>query len=408
MLKDDEVKIEKKSIKKILYWFKRNITWVELYFNNFLEIAINKDEWELKRSKEFLENLLKQLWVQKNLNGSIDEKTPISNEQINLIVQEFRKKPKITIANFEILSSSSFLVLNNYFEYLLSDLLSYYYTKYKDSLSWKESRLTIKEISEYSSVEELLDASILKNVETILFDLTFDQLLEHFKNELKIDLEEKIINWPKIKEYRERRHLIVHNSWVVNKKYIIKSWNPYNLKVGDQVKITKEYFKEAIENYKIAWLILNYSSWGEWDKETADEAISEIMIETFNLLKEDEFVLVNKISEYVSNKIIAKNESQEDILLRIKINNCIALKKLKLDDDLNKSLKWIKIWTVTPIFKLAHSILSNKDNEIIIEYFKKAIALDEINKSYYAEWPIFDFIRTKKTLNKKIVTLFKN
>ena len=47
-------------------------------------------------------------------------------------------------------------MLNNYFEYLLADLLTYYYSKYKKSLNQKEFKVSLKELEEYETVHDLL------------------------------------------------------------------------------------------------------------------------------------------------------------------------------------------------------------------------------------------------------------
>ena len=291
-------------------------------------------------------------------------------------------------------------MLNNYFEYLLSDLLSYHYNKFQKSLNEKKFNLALKEINEFESIEEFTKALITKEVESMMVELSFDELIEHFHNTLEIDNEKEIINWDKIRECRERRHLIVHNSSIVNHKYLSRTKNPFNLKVGDLIHIDKEYFSNSCKEFFLAGLLLSYNAWGKWDKDDATKAIREMMVDSFELLKQNEFQLVSRITDY-TQKIEGRNEEQEDFLLRTKFNRLISLKKLGNETALSKELKKIKIGTASPIFKLAHAILS-ENHKNIIELVKQSKAMDELDTVRYNEWPIYEFVRTNSEINKKI------
>jgi hypothetical protein len=321
-------------------------------------------------------------------------------------VKRFSKRPKLTPRNYEILSRSSFLMLNNYFEYLLTDLLSYYYNKFKDSLSEKEFKVTLKELNEFENIEEATKSLILKEVESILVEKTFNELLEHFEKPLSISLENELIQWNKIIEIRERRHLIVHNSSIINKKYISRTGNPYKLEIGETLHIQEDYFENSWNELKIAGQLLLFNCWGKWDKDNTNNAIYQIMIQTFEDLKDKNHDLVRRTCEY-SNQIEAKNEDQEDYLFRIKINHAIALKKLNNQKALDKVIKTIKIGTATPIFKIAYKIINN-DFKDLPKLFKKAIVMEELNIDFYLEWPIFDFIRIEESeLHKELLKTFK-
>jgi hypothetical protein len=291
-------------------------------------------------------------------------------------------------------------MLNNYFEYLLSDLLSYHYNKFKKSLNKKKFNFALKEINEYETVEEFTKALITKVVESMIVEMTFDELLEHFHITLGIDNEKDIINWDLIRECRERRHLIVHNSSIVNKKYLSKTKNLFNLKIGDTVHVDKNYFRNACKEFYLAGHLLAYNSWGQWDSEEVTKAVYQIMVESFELLKQKEYILVSRFTTY-SQKIKARNEDQEDYLLRTKVNRLIALKKLSDNTALSKEIKKIKAGTASPIFKLAFAILSEKHDNIL-ELVKQANVIDELDLAKYKEWPIYDFIRDISEINTKI------
>lgn len=392
----------KKSVFIILTEYRTNLFAIETFFEKFGLIAQTEDKTAIDGKVEYI----KQCMIEMGIDESKPEKEQkFSSEEVMLFAKKILKTPKLSHQNFEILSNSSFLILNNYFEYLLSDLITYYYQKFKESLYGKDFKISLEELNEFENIEELNSSLILKEVETMMIEFSFHKLLEHFRDVLSIDLEDQIINWKKIEEFRERRHLIVHNSSVVNKKYIMRTNNPYNLKIGEIIDIPSDYFNDAYLEFYLAGLVLSYNCWSKWDKKNIDEALSDLLNESFENLKLSKFELTKRLTDY-SNKIEARNDEQEDLLLRVKFNRCIALKKLDNQTELKKDLKKIKVSTSLPVFKLAHAILSDKE-ELIIKSVKQTKALKDIDKEKYIEWPIYSFIRENKKLNEKVLKLIK-
>ncbi|MEC4054035.1 hypothetical protein VSP10_14745 [Myroides odoratimimus] len=409
VIKNDNSNIKPKkkenSVESILHAFKDNLHSVDFFFRKFGDIAENEDEGAINTSMEYIKEAFIKVGIQ--LDGEKKDQNSFNEDKLEKLVKILKKTPKFSVQNFDILSSSSFLMLNNYFEYLIADLLSYHYNKYKDTLNSKEFKVSLKEMIEYETIDDLEKHLILKEVETMLVELSFDGLLNHFKTKLHISLNENIINWDIITECRERRHIIVHNASIINKKYITRTNNPENKKIGDKITIDKEYFQNVFNEIKLAGLLLSYECWGSWDKDKATKAIRDILDESFEYLLQNNINACDKITEYIC-KIEARNEEQEDLLMRAKFNRCIALKKLNKKTELTKILLTIKVGTVTPLFKLAHAILSEKGDNIILNLIVQTHKLEDIDFDSYSEWPLFEFIREKKELNEKIIEKLNN
>ncbi|GAB3333220.1 hypothetical protein GCM10027429_13540 [Marivirga atlantica] len=394
--------MESSTVSIITNGFKNNLFAIDFYFEKFGSLAQSEDQSAVEDKNQYFKQCMDELGIDKT---KPKEEQNFSSEDVLIFAKKILKAPKLSHQNFEILSRSSFLMLNNYFEYLLADLLTYYYQKFKESLNEKNFKITLKELNEFENIQEATTSLILKEVESMMIDFSFHKLLEHFENELGIELENQIINWDKIEEFRERRHLIVHNSSVVNKKYIVRTNNPYNLKQGDKVNISIEYFNEAFKEFYLAGLLLCYNCWGKWDKENADQALKDMLNESFDNLKLEKYELVKRITDY-TNKIDARNEEQENVLLRAKFNRCIALKKLNNQTDLKKDLKKIKVGTALPLFQLGHAILSEKEDSIL-PLFKQTKALEDVDLDKYNEWPLYSFVREKEDLNEQVLNILK-
>lgn len=407
-MKEDEKKEETKKeriVESIFNSFYNNIYGTELYFSKFSDLAVTEDQEEIKRQKEYVTECFKELGFDPNSeSGASKMEFPV--EEVKRLARKLTKLPKMTQKNFEILANSSFLMLNNYFEYLLADLLSYYYNKFDGSISSNELVTSLIHLSEFESIEDLKRDLIQKEVESKLISMTFPELLNHFGNFLNVELCNDIINWSVIEEFRERRHLIVHNSARVNKKYITRTKNPFNLKQGDGVHINPDYFTSAIHEFKLAGYLLTLSCWGKWDKEKSTEAMTKLMTESFEALKNNDPNFALRLTMFLKH-VDPRTEKQEDIILRTLFNKCIALKLLDKKAELAKELKKIKVGTSSPIFKLAHAILSDSDLTSIIELIKHAHALNEIDLEKYSDWPIYSSLRTDRKSDTEIRKVLK-
>lgn len=412
----EEVKEEIKiiNVESIYKSFQVNMESVHFYFTKFGNLASGEDETIISNNNVFFKEVFGELKDEvdrlktKRTNPEDESEKVDVDDQTEIlfkrITRKVSKQSKISPKNYEILSRGSFIMLNNYFEYLLVDLLTYYYNKFRSSLSAKEFKVSLQELSEYESVNEITAHLILKEVESIIVEKTFGQLLDHFEKVLNVSLENEIINWDKIIELRERRHLIVHNSSIVNKKYISRSKNPYNLKIGDIVHITNDYFVESFKNLDLAGKILSFNSWGSWDSENTTKAIEEIMLASFDSLIKKDSEITLKLCKY-ADQIKARNSEQQDYLLRTQINKAIALKRLNKKGELTKLLKSLPTGTASPIFKVAFQILEDNHTDLT-ENLKKAIIVDNLIIDQYLEWPIFDFVRDDEKLNKKLISQF--
>lgn len=387
---------------KVYDSFLENLTSIECFFNKLVPLAISEDKTIINEFGESLKiGMIEEFGISPETFNTGDFKEEIKNsatkEKLERFARRVLKTPKIPPRNHEILTRSSFITLNNYFESLFSDLLTYYFKNYPGLLTEKKISISLSDLTKYSSIEEANDDLIIREIENLLLELNFEELKRYFRDTLKIPLEEKTIDWERINEIRERRHIIVHNNSIVNKKYINRSNNLDNFKEGDNVYIDEEYFNKSLEEIKLAGTILIFNCWGTWDKKEATAAIREIMMLTFDMLKSSHFDFVIKICEYVKNNIKPQNDDEEDYLLRIHYNYCIALKRLGLKDKLSQSLKKVKVGTLSPIFKIAQSVL-NDDFETYFENLEKAQMVDELNFDNIIEWPLFEDIRKNPEL----------
>ena len=128
MLLPEKSEKEKIDVEFIYKSFIENIESVHLYFKKFGSLAVGEDESIINEKEKFYKDFLSELTndLEKlKIDKENDEIQEIDSEKIfRKYAGKMNKNNKISPKNFEILSRSSFLMLNNYFEYLLTDLLT--------------------------------------------------------------------------------------------------------------------------------------------------------------------------------------------------------------------------------------------------------------------------------------------
>jgi hypothetical protein len=220
------IKREKEQLdfSKIHGSFTRNTESLEAFVNNVAPIAEKHDKATGKKMDKFANQMFKIFGLPK---GKIDKKKRkqavegVTEDQVKQIIQLTADLPRLTMPQAELLYRSSFVMLVSYFDFLLSDLIHYFYRKYPESLSGRDLPLTLSELKLLGGVDEALDFVINKEAESVLYDSLEKQKL-YLKNTLKIDTKDSIINWNRLIEAVERRHIIVHNDCKINRRYLTK------------------------------------------------------------------------------------------------------------------------------------------------------------------------------------------
>ncbi|MBA7646816.1 hypothetical protein ES703_54582 [subsurface metagenome] len=217
----------------------------------------------------------------------------VTEDQVNQILELVADLPRLTTSQAELLRRSSFVMLVSYFDFLLSDLIHYFYRKYPESLSGKELPLTLSELKLLGSVNDTVDFVINKEADNVLYDSLEKQKL-YLKNTLKIDTKDSIINWNRLIEATERRHIVVHNDCKINRRYLANAdlsqipEKAKDLKEGTRARITESYFKSVFEEVCVSGLLFLQVCWRKWEKDDTASADQQLVLDIYDtLVKKD-------------------------------------------------------------------------------------------------------------------------
>lgn len=388
----EKPKTKESEIYKIFQSFQTNLDSLKVFVDTLSPVASEKDSNQMANVTKMLRGAVDYIkTVKEEKQGD-----KLSKDEINTFLKQLKTLPKVNPAHARLLHQSSFVLLVGYFEYLFADLLKFYYRNFPGNISNKPIHIIINELKAYDSIEEAVDYVISKEVETILFDLSFNELIDFFDKKLKINLEREVINWDIINETRERRHIIVHNNSIINKKYLIKSkidMLPDKAKLINEKKINVsiEYFQIAYNEIYLAGHILIFNCWKQWARNDSEKMFNELLITTFDCLTSNLNYIAKKLS-FHSVSLGPETDVETDLSLRITFNYIIALKRLGENDELEKELKKLKISSLSPIFKLAYYTLKD-DKKKILENIRHCKLMDDMKVDHLHEWPLFEELR---------------
>ena len=390
--------------------FARNIESLEAFVNSVAPIAEKHDQATRKKLDKFTKEMFKIFGLPK---GKIDKRKRkqvvegVTEVQVNQIIQLTADLPRLTVPQAELLYRSSFVMLVSYFDFLLSDLIHYFYRKYPESLSGKELPLTLSELKLLGGVDEAVNSVINKEADSVLYKSLGEQKL-YLKNTLKIDTKDSIINWNKLVESVERRHIVVHNDCKINRRYLTSvdlSQIPEktrDLKEGTQVRITESYFRSVFEEICASGLVLLQVCWRKWEKDDTASADEQLILDIYDTLVKEKFTLAERLGLF-SKECKVANQAYRLIL---DVNYCQSLKWQGKKDELEEELKKFDISALTPKFTLAvYALRSDRDR--FYNNLENAITVDKMSEKYFMEWPLLRELRKDPDYETRIKTVFR-
>jgi len=329
-----------------------------------------------------------------------------TKKQKEQILETLKAIPHLTPVNFELLHKSAFVMLVSYFDFLISDLIHYFYQRYPESLSSKELSITLNELKLCNHLNEAMDYIINKEIDNVLYD-SLEKQKKYFKNNLIIDIKENHICWDKIKEAMERRNLIVHNNSKINRRYLknvdlsVIPVKTKNLKEGKKIGINEDYFTAILDEILIAGIILIQNCWRKWKNDDIDNADTYLIRNMYDALCQEKWIVAERLGLFAKEcKVFCERNR-----LYFDINYCQSLKWQNKKDKLEKELVKFDITTLSPIYILAlYALKSDRHN--FYKSIEGAIIVDKIKEVDFMEWPLFRELRKKPDYEERIKSAF--
>lgn len=298
----------------------------------------------------------------------------------------------------EIIQRNFIVSLISQFDAYIGSLIRKKFIIRPELLNNSDKNLTFSKLVEYNSIEELKEYIVEKEIESVLRDSHTNQF-KWLENKLGMVLTKDLPSWSTFIELTERRNLFVHSNGIISNQYLsVCKKNEVNfyedINIGDKLEVTNDYFEKAFFCvYEIA-VKLSQVIWRKLLPSNLEDADNDLNDRIYKLIRRKDYKLALNLSEFATD--IIKKHSSHEIRLILSVNKAQAYKWDGKDDICKKFLNSQDWSAMSNKFKLSKFILLD-DYENAFKLMKKiGNNEDELPKTAYKEWPLFNNIRNEQ------------
>lgn len=312
-----------------------------------------------------------------------------------------------TRAGQRILPQTAIVSLVAMFDAFVGGLLRCLFTIKPQILDASERSLPFSQLSEFSSIEEAKQFIIEKEIESILRKSHPDQF-EWLEKRFSIPLRKDLPSWSTFIEVTERRHMFVHTGGRVTDQYLAVC-RRHNVQfqaepqLGDQLRVTPSYFKEAYTCFVEIAVKLAQVLWRKLTPTSLADADTSLIATTYDLLVLRQYDLAVVLLEFAcfTLKKYCNDENRRICV----INLAQAYKWTRRNQDCTQLVNQ-EDWTSSSAkFRLGVAVL--------LDDFEKASSLmrqqgpkGEVAEHDYRTWPLFQEFRRSQEFASAFEDIF--
>lgn len=378
------------DIRKIVMNFRIALHGIRYFVANIWPIAVARDETAKRTGEQIKEGIRSILMgiptsakrdVEPEEQVSIEEERSSStvNGIISLVKDHDYAGAKVALddeLHGGLLLKSSFMIMIAAFDFLLSDILHFYYEKYPKALN-DDMTLSLGDLRKCTDIYEAIHILMDQKVETVLFK-NFTKRILFFENELKIETAKKIISWDLINEAYQRRNIFAHNNGIVSNRYL-KSVGVLSgvnkVKIGERLGVSVDYLLQVYGEILAAGIVLAQNCWRKWLKKDLLDADSTLVDCINRELLQQAVAPATRLCLY-SREIAAGSEGARYDLDSL---FCQLLKMLGLQDQLTEEIKKLEK-SASCNKRLAVIAALKDDRKAFYQHVKNAVKNDEMHR----------------------------
>jgi len=283
------------------------------------------------------------------------------------------------------------------FDAFTGALLKAIYIKNEDLLKGISREITLRELFDYQSIDDIKRSMLEKEIETFRRDSYIDQF-SSLEKKFQIQLK-KFDEYPEFIELSQRRNIFVHNDGLVSDQYLSvcerEGWKfPKRPAAGDALNVEMEYFGRALRVMSKVGYMLAHTLWAKVYPKEHEQLHDSINDRIYQCLEHKRWRLAAELGSFALSEPMRKGVTEINLRIRT-INVAIGMKFAGREDEA-KSLLRSGDWSASyRDFKLAIHILEENYEEAIKIMLSIGKAGEILNQSSYYSWPLFHKFRER-------------
>jgi len=291
-----------------------------------------------------------------------------------------------------VLPASNLLSLVATFDSFISDI-AFRAVRTKPGLYAEDRKLSLKEIMQMGSFDEVVDHVALQDVQDCMRGSHASQI-SFLEKVCDTKIASEYERWPQFIEIFERRNLVAHQNLEINKTYLANckevGLDISNLEIGSRLSLTEKYLKSAVDVLLEFGILLHYVIWKKKHGRDAVNAYNRLNEIAYNLIKAKNPLVASRVLEFALNK--QKRIGADSTIKMMTLNLANSYKKLNDNDKMNAAINSIDWSSSSEKYKIAIAAL-NEDIERVVAIMPKVAEDSEVGRDGLRSWPIFDAVR---------------
>lgn len=324
-----------------------------------------------------------------------------------LVVEKMISNLDNTVLAFEMVGSNAVIGMVCKYDGYLGELTKQLFIDKPEMLNGSEKEFRVSDILSYSDIEELKEALIEKEIETLLRKNHIEQL-QWLEGKLKMDLR-KFRLLPNFVEIMERRNLLVHSNGVVSRQYMseCKKYGvviPEDVGPGKALNTELDYVHEAFSVLFQVGVMLGFVLWYKMRPEEGKSILDSLSEASYELINNGDYSLACGLIDFsLSNRVWEKDINNAQRLV-FQLNMALSFHLRNRQDECERIVKSLDMTAAEPVYHLASAILLN-------DYDKAYQMMDMIGKDdqmrvFYKTWPLFKRIRKETSFVDKFKAIY--
>lgn len=251
----------------------------------------------------------------------------------------------------------------------------------------REKEFSLADLKSLDSVSDAIDLAISRRVDDLLFG-GLEDWAKFYRDRLNIDFAELALDWTKLQEALERRHVFVHNAGMATRRYVDRIDS--NVSVGDSLSFDATYLRRALDELFVLGYLLSIATWRKFCKTPTSRVGPSNSVQTLG------YVMLRRRSYGVASAICAyglKYPIDDSDRWLHQINFWIAK---KAECGLDHVRADIEAWDASALekkFRLAKLCLLEKSAEAI-GLLHQLHESGDVTSNDIVEWPLFHDLRS--------------
>jgi hypothetical protein len=296
-----------------------------------------------------------------------------------------------------LLPRSLLVSLISQYDAYLGRLLRTVFVRKPEILNTSERKISFETLTQFSSLDEVREHILEKEVEAILRSSHADQF-NWMEKTFGLSLTKDLPSWPTFVEITERRNLFVHTDGIVSSQYMaVCKLHGCRLdgstKEGGQLGVPQGYFKAAHDCIYEIGVKLGHVLWRKLFPGEREEADSNFSRLTYDLIDKQEYELAIRLLDFGCDYF--KKFSNEVNALTFVVNRAQAY-KWRGDEKRCKSIMSAVDWSAKEDkFRLADAVLAEDWSRAAL-IMKRLGHQGPIHQTHYRDWPLFRDLRNQE------------